>query len=214
MHDFKSSLILFNHKEARQFDMNIGDLEVPANVLRQELKIDAHNRTCWQYQSDNDTSALMAFPRWLIAIAGPRRVSFAPTASEIMLPERCMAIPLFLPSGFAKYANDAVRKALADHDLPSTADVITSAFVPGTDVSHFAMRGLEPVLWDIDVISAWQQIDRRIDEYGYLVTYSSLLDADNCVCDRVFEVLWSFHRAQYVCQSILKVGACTNVISR
>jgi hypothetical protein len=73
-------------------------------------------------------------------------------------------IPLYLPPEFIVFVNDLVSDALKDHGLAHDKPILTP--VSMNQSVKLANNTLEVVYWHIDPILAWQQIDRRIDEYA------------------------------------------------
>lgn len=122
-----------------------------------------------------------------------RRVHFSDSLEDALGAEGDLIIPLFVPPKFISFANNLLQTAFKEHGLLSdNAPLPLTAFSRprhgggssgGSDESdededqyeedEDGDPSLDLALWRVNNLTAWQQVDRRIDE--------------------VYECLWSFH---------------------
>ena len=113
-----------------------------------------------------------------------RRTSFAPSLEDALTATEDIKLYLFLPPKFLVYASNLLRQALIDRQLISENEkdpkILYSVQNRGADKERDNEgedeegeldededynQDLTLVCWQINAITAWQQIDRRIDEY-------------------------------------------------
>lgn len=93
------------------------------------------------------------------------------TLQEVVGESGDTLVPIFLPPAIIDKCNDLILSALKDHNLPSSVPPLTPALKEqymqqiGERMARRNNEVLLPTLWHIDSITAWQLIDRRIDEY-------------------------------------------------
>lgn len=102
-----------------------------------------------------------------------RRTSLSSTLDEVLASGADSVIPVILPSSVMAKCNELILQALKDHGLPADNEPVMVA-LKGSLLDEWIDRAREkaedgdydvPVFWHIDAITAWQQIDRRIDEW-------------------------------------------------
>lgn len=114
---------------------------------------------------------------------------YATTVDELLQPDRDLIVPVVVPVRFLAYANGVLERVFADHRLIIDQTLVIAGEVPrsGPEAHDDAL-----VFWRITATTMWQQIDRRVDEW----VVSLLLIFHLCsIMYRIYELLWSFHRA-------------------
>lgn len=117
-----------------------------------------------------------------------RRSSYGDTLEAVMSPDADMHLPILVPPGgkLVQYANKTLKKAFNDHNVSFMGDPLTLPFEKGADKAGSEAGSedeedeadeddeddekperevdLTIALWRVDAITAWQLMDRRIDE--------------------------------------------------
>ncbi|KAJ7205208.1 hypothetical protein GGX14DRAFT_645057 [Mycena pura] len=94
-----------------------------------------------------------------------QRISYAPEAEGVLCAAKDVRMPVLLPANFAAFANDLVRKALADAGLPVEPILAPVNAAPEARAPADAQDAtLRLFIWCIPTALLWQQLDRRIDE--------------------------------------------------
>lgn len=90
-----------------------------------------------------------------------------------MSPDADMHLPILVPPGgkLVNYANKTLKKAFHDHNVSFTGDPLTLPFEKDgnkagseDDAEPEHEVDLTIALWRVSAVTAWQLIDRRIDE--------------------------------------------------
>ena len=105
-----------------------------------------------------------------------RRTSFAPTLEKVLAATEDIKLCVFLPVKFLHYASSLLRQALIARGIiteneegPKILYDAMEGYAVADKKQHDEgwdkdYEGTTPVCWRINAITAWQQIDRRIDE--------------------------------------------------
>jgi len=172
---FQGELKHFNSSECKAFCENIEDSKFSILV---ESETERAEKMSW-FNRD------LRKRNWAEKLV--RRTSFAPTLEKTLAATEDIKLCMFLPVKFLHYASNLLRQALIDRGIIAEneegpqilcdamegyADADKKQHGGGEDKDH---ERTTPVCWRINAITAWQQIDRRIDE--------------------VYEILWALYHS-------------------
>lgn len=120
-----------------------------------------------KFNSDIHSTQLEPFKR-VVKDTPIRRMFIGDNLDDVLGPEGNAVIPLFLPELFWTFANDLITLSLGERGLPSSQPPLTNGFkrtMPELSSLSFTGIPLNLAFGRIDSISAWQLIDRWIDEW-------------------------------------------------
>lgn len=94
----------------------------------------------------------------------------AETLDEVLSSEGDSMIPVIIPTMVVEKCNQLILDALSEHGLPASEPLLIPALKPHIQgplrprSDDNDAEDLVFMMWHIDAVRAWQQIDRRIDE--------------------------------------------------
>ncbi|KAF9506763.1 hypothetical protein BS47DRAFT_380967 [Hydnum rufescens UP504] len=192
--EFQDGLVRFNQRESSALYENLEDSEI-SDALEDEFK-----DLIEEGQSNSQDGPGLV-----------RRNSSAPTLKEVFSDAEDIKLYLFMPPSFVAYASDLIRQAFVEHGLISEdeegpeilynmlarrADKESGSEEPYCELDEdddYSELNPALVCWRINAVIAWQQIDRRIDEYVSVILVLLIFRCD--VLFRLFEVLWAFYHS-------------------